>query len=183
MSSPGFKILWTASGFTPIHPDVVQEIGKYRNNRLRANTHRIVRIAPSIVVKYGLLISKKEAENMRIMAKNTAIPLPKVLAYGTFGPFPRGARRNIICDGEFYETYIYMTLVKGKNLEEVWDSCSRSDKRAISRQLTTYHEELRNLVASYIGSIDNGPVLDMASPSITTKGNFRLPSTLSRSLS
>jgi hypothetical protein len=114
------------------------------------------------------------------MAKNTSIPVPKVLAYGTFGPFRRSARSNEICDGQFYETYIYMTLAKGQSLENVWDSCDDSSRKAISKQLTTYLEQLRKLEGSYIGSLNNGPVLDMASPSIKSKGTYVFPLTFSR---
>jgi hypothetical protein len=176
MSPQRFNILWAASGFTPTHPDAVREMASEKTNRLPAKTHRIVKISPGVVVKYGLLVNKKEAENMMIMAKNTSIPVPKVLAYGTFGPYRRSARSNEICDGQFYETYIYMTLAKGQTLENVWDSCDDSSRKAISKQLTTYLEQLRKLEGSYIGSLNSGPVLDMASPSIKSKGTYsRLP--------
>lgn len=170
MMSPKFTVLWAASGFTPIHPDAVQEMGSEKANRLPAKTHRVVQIGPGVAVKYGLLVSKKEAENMMVMAKNTGIPVPKVLAYGTFGPFPRSARDNFICDGQFYETYIYMALAKGQSLDKAWDSCTGSSRQAISKQLTTYLQELRKLEGSYIGSLNSGAVLDMASPSIKSKG-------------
>jgi len=172
MSSPKFKVLWAASGFTPTHPDAIQEIASEETNRLPAKTHRVVQIRPGILVKYGLHVTTKEAQNMMVISKNSTIPIPKVLAYATFGPFLRAARGNVIREGKFYETYIYMALARGQPLDKIWDACSKKTRKAVSEQLTNYLRELRKLTGHYIGSLNNGPVLDLASPSIKNKGKI-----------
>lgn len=118
---------------------------------------KIVRVSPTIVVKYGDCVQLVEAESLEFVAKHTSIPVPKVYAVYTYGPFEDR-------DEEWaskYDTYIFMDFIDGQTLEKEWGVLNDETKSQIVAELKSYFTELRTIPGgTYIGSLNNGPVMD-----------------------
>ncbi|KAE8323655.1 kinase-like protein [Aspergillus sergii] len=97
----------------------------------------IVRISPTVVVKFGTCVSVPEAKNVIYVAENSKkIPVPEVFAYCTYGPIDRD-----IGDYAPFST-----------------SYDRQTKIHVALQLKEYIDELHSIRSTlYIGSADHGP--------------------------
>jgi len=102
-------------------------------------------MGPDIIVKYGERVRLSEAEAMKYIGENTNIPVPAVL-------------KAFEWEGK---TYIYMTRLPGKTLEDCLDKFSDSQLERIVEQLAGYVNEMRSLGESnYIGSTNHAPCTD-----------------------
>jgi len=105
----------------------------------------VVGMGPDLVVKYGDRVRLSEAEAMEYIARNTDIPVPKVLK-----AFEQAGR-----------TYIYMTRISGQTLDSRLDNLSDAQVERIVEQVAGYVTEMRNLGENdYIGSTTRGPCTD-----------------------
>ncbi|KAJ5890430.1 uncharacterized protein N7473_006658 [Penicillium subrubescens] len=131
----------------------------------------VLRLSPDMVVKYGPQVTTStEAQSMMFVAEYTkAIPIPKIFAYCTYGPL----NRDIDDYGSLFDTYIFMSFVKGQTLDSTWDSYDELTKTRIAHQLKTYMNELREIRSEpYIGSVNKGPVRDQIFDNFYVKGPF-----------
>lgn len=132
----------------------------------------ILRVSSDMVVKYGLIVTTIEAQSMMFVAEHTkSTPVPKVFAYCTHGPLDRDPDDY----GSQFDTYIFMSLVEGQTLDSAWDSYDELTKIHISNQLRTYMDEVRAIKSEpYIGSVNNGPVMDQIFDNFPIKGSSAL---------
>src|SRR5437762_6579058 len=102
-------------------------------------------LGPNIVVKYGQRARMSEVDTMKFVVAKTNIPMPKILE-----AFER--------DGK---TYIYMTQVPGKCLDDCMSDLSEAQLEQVVQELAGFVNEMRNLGENnYIGSINRGPCTD-----------------------
>ena len=129
---------------------------------------KIVRLSPTLVVKFGSRVAVAEAKNMRFVLQHSQnIPVPEVFAYCTYGPISR----DVDDYGSLFDTYIFMSYVDGQTLDIAWESYDNEAKARVSSQLKKYLDDLRSInEASYIGSSDYGPVLDPILASYSFQG-------------
>ncbi|KAE8155349.1 kinase-like domain-containing protein [Aspergillus avenaceus] len=108
----------------------------------------IVRLSPTVVVKFGPRVTVTEANSMIYVAQNSMkVPVPEVFACCTYGPIDR----DIDDYGSLFDTYIFMSFVDGQPL----------DTTRVASQLKEYIDDIRSMGdTSYIGSVDHGPVMD-----------------------
>jgi hypothetical protein len=108
-------------------------------------------------VKYGDSVQLIEAKSMEFVARHTSLPVPQVYAAYTYGPFEDR-------DEEWsskYDTYIFMDFVDGQTLEKEWSSLHDEAKSRIMTELKAYFAQLRAIPGgTYIGSLNDGPVMD-----------------------
>ncbi|KAJ6024314.1 Aminoglycoside phosphotransferase [Penicillium herquei] len=95
---------------------------------------KIVRISESLVVKKGPDLRAHEVSNLRFVAANTTIPVPKVHDV----QYENGK-----------VTAITMDYMPGKRLDEL----------SVTEQLRGYITQLRNLKGTYIGGADGGTAI------------------------
>ena len=99
------------------------------------------------VVKFGPDVDIYEAKAMAFVANSAlSVPVPKVF------------RAEIFEDGT---TVIEMEDIPGETLQEVWPTISEEAKKSFARQMNAILEHLRSLQGRYIGSVDEGPAVDM----------------------
>ncbi|KAK2877840.1 hypothetical protein FQN49_001133 [Arthroderma sp. PD_2] len=110
---------------------------------------RVFVLTPDLIVKYGSYSILSEARALEFVAKNTIVPLPRVV-------------RTYRClDGD---CYILMKRCPGVPLSTVIHTMSEEEKKRILLQLRTYMDELRSLKpdrAGVVGSTDFGPLNDL----------------------
>lgn len=111
-------------------------------------TRKVVRISEDLVVKKrtsdGPTFEPHEISNLRSVAANTTIPVPKVHDVH----WEDGKVAGMVMD--------YMP---GKPLNKVWKTLTSDEKQSITDDLRGYVSQLRNLKGSpYIGAIDGGVV-------------------------
>jgi hypothetical protein len=82
-----------------------------------------------------------EAQTLRFIATNTTIPVPKV--YDIHWE-----------DGKFVT--IVIDYMRGKRLDEAWDTLDSDQKLSIASELHAYINQLRDLKGGYIGAIVRG---------------------------
>lgn len=107
------------------------------------HNRKIVRISEDLVVKKAKDLRVHEASNLRFIAGNTTIPVPKV----------HDVRWE---DGKVVG--IVVDYMPGKQLEAVWDTLSPDQKQSIAEQLRGYIGQMRKLKGDYIGAVDRGTV-------------------------
>jgi hypothetical protein len=157
ISEPQLNVQYSAPGFCLPHPDTVNQFCRDQSNLIFCQGVTIVKVSPEVVVKFGAHVNIIEVKTMIHVAQNTGVPVPKVFAYYTYGPIDR----DVGDYGGLYDTYIFMSFIAGETLHTAWDSFDVSAKSHISRQLTSYIQEIRDMGnVGYIGSIDHGPVTD-----------------------
>lgn len=105
---------------------------------------QIARLGEDRVVKSGRNLRAHEAANLRYIAENTTIPIPKV----------HDVRWE---DGKV--TAIVMDYMPGKRLEEAWDTMDHEQKLCTARELHDYVSQLRALKGTYIGGADSGKAI------------------------
>ena len=99
------------------------------------------------VIKFGPDVDIYEAKAMAFIANSAlSVPIPKVF------------RAEIFEDGT---TVIEMENIPGETLQEIWPTLSEEGKKSFARQMNAILEQLRSLQGRYIGSVEEGPVVDM----------------------
>ncbi|OBT80737.1 hypothetical protein VF21_00346 [Pseudogymnoascus sp. 05NY08] len=102
---------------------------------------KVVKISDQIAVKFGTQVPLLEAETMRFIAANSAVPVPKVLA--TFSEEETGMN------------FIVMELVQGRTLEDLMPTLNSEEKSEISLQIKNAIDELRSIQPpNYIGGLN-----------------------------
>lgn len=104
------------------------------------------------VAKIGPIIRMAEAETMRIVRRETSIPVPEVY--------------NAYRDDETGHVCIVMEFVQGKQLDQAWPELSGEEKESIIQQLAGYFKELRQIKGTFIGGIDGSPLDEQLFPDI-----------------
>ncbi|KAF5127157.1 hypothetical protein E5D57_008085 [Metarhizium anisopliae] len=109
---------------------------------------RIVRVGQYFVVKYGVLVSLTEGENMLFVRETCDISVPQVFAlYSRI--YPGGTKVS----------YIVMEYIQGKSLDNFWDTMSAADKSNTSQQLRLMLDKLRSVPSpGYFGCIGRRPM-------------------------
>ena len=116
---------------------------------LSKNEHgaKVAIVREHFAVKFGAVVSLSEAEMMKFIAGNTAVPVPKVHAAFT--------------DSKTQVSYIIMDYVPGSTLESLAPTLSAEEKTAICLQVRECIKELRELPPQgYFGVIGRKPYHD-----------------------
>ena len=101
-----------------------------------------------LALKFGRQVSLSEAHTLEFVAKNSHIPVPRVI---TAFESKNGQR------------YILMSRIRGVPLSSVFSQLSEEKQRNILRQLREYMNELRAIRSpepGYIGAVDLSPLHD-----------------------
>ncbi|GKZ19922.1 hypothetical protein AbraIFM66951_001201 [Aspergillus brasiliensis] len=140
----------------------------------RATKVEIVEVSPDVTLKYGANVTVHEANNILWLEKYApTVPIPKLLACYTWGPFKRRIDRPNRYDSE-YETYIFMRSVKGQPLNAYWNEFDQATKRQITQRLKDIFVQLRAMANErYVGCFKNGPVTDRILRYWDNKGPFK----------
>ncbi|KAI4648507.1 uncharacterized protein J4E79_010129 [Alternaria viburni] len=164
-SSPQIHVQYLAPGHELITPE---QFHASNPENLGVN---LAKTSPKIAVKWGHHVSLIEAKNMLYVAENTSIPVPRLYAAYAYGPIDRSLDDH----ATFYDVYIFVEFIEGEDLGKSWDKHTSTEKQAISADLKKYMDELRSLPpANYIGSVDEGPVIDnMLEWSTSCRGPFK----------
>ncbi|CAG8232586.1 unnamed protein product [Penicillium salamii] len=117
---------------------------------------KFIRISEDRVVKLGFNLNPGEAANLRFVAGNTSIPVPK--------PYDVGWENGKV-------TSIEMDYMPGNPLDKVWHSLDSTQRLTIANQLQGYISQLRKLKGDFIGSADRGNII-YGSQSTTRCGPF-----------
>ncbi|KAJ6263578.1 hypothetical protein Dda_2142 [Drechslerella dactyloides] len=150
---PKVSIHFQKPGFTPTTPEELERLEPL----YAAGGTRIKNFSPTVAVKYGSRLEVKEATTMIFIAEHTSIPVPKVHAVYTYGPFDRPDFDAV----DEYDTYIFMDYIDGETLEKAWENLDGQTKSSIMADLKHCLEELRSLQGgTYVGSLEYGPVMD-----------------------
>jgi serine/threonine protein kinase len=128
---------------------------------LPGSDRKVVKVDSNTVAKLGPGLDITEAESMRFIRNNTALPVPQVLnAYEEDG-----------------YGYILMEFVEGDSLEKIWPNLSSSERTVILTELKDYIRQMRQIVCpdgTPIGSVTGGPAIDRRQLSAVKGGPFRL---------
>ncbi|KAK6336334.1 hypothetical protein TWF696_001895 [Orbilia brochopaga] len=167
---PKVSVYIQKPGFTPPTPEELEKLEPF----FHRGGCKITKISPTVAVKYGCGVDVKEAITMEFIAEHTSIPVPKVHAVYTYGPFDR-PEFDIVDE---YDTYIFMDYIDGETLEKDWENQDSQAKSSIMADLKRCLEELRGLQGgTYVGSLENGPVLDQILDYKPNKGSWTPKST------
>ena len=98
---------------------------------IRTNAIKVVRVKERFAVKIGYSIPPLEAENMKFVAANSKVPVPKVHA-------------NFI-DPETQKRYVVMDFVPGTDLQKLLPSLTPTEKTTISQRIRQAVNELRTI--------------------------------------
>ncbi|CDM34173.1 Protein kinase-like domain [Penicillium roqueforti FM164] len=99
--------------------------------RPELSLRKIIRVAQDRLLKYGPSQDiELEAENMRYISENTAIPIPHV-------------HETQIHDGGAKS--ILMDYIEGQTLQDAWSSMIPSQKMSVAQELRGYVQQLRGL--------------------------------------
>ncbi|KAE8352300.1 kinase-like domain-containing protein [Aspergillus coremiiformis] len=108
---------------------------------------KVVRVKEHFAVKFGIGIPLSEAENMRFLAANSNVPVPKVYA--------------TLIDPETKRIFIIMEYIHGDNLQKLLPSLTRPQKAIICKLVKDAIIELRNVPPpDYLGTLNHRPYHD-----------------------
>lgn len=111
---------------------------------VRTNAIKVVRVRENFAVKIGFSIPPLEAENMKFVAVNSKVPVPKV--------------HDHFVDPETQKRYIIMDYVPGTDLEKLLPSLTSVEKRTVSKRIRNAIDELRRIPAQgYFGNLTHTP--------------------------
>jgi hypothetical protein len=153
---PGFKIP---------QPDQVEKRKKRLGAGYGTMTHNwAFKLSPTLAVKYGVRVKLLEAQNMLFIEQHTTIPVPKVHAVYSCkvldksgNPPPPASKQ----DDDQVCTYIFMDLVAGSSIDEIWDKWDDATRLNLQNELKDYVRQLRDIPSEgYIGSLNRGPIVD-----------------------
>jgi hypothetical protein len=118
---------------------------------IRTNAIKVVRVKEHFAVKIGYSIPPLEAENMKFVAANSSVPVPKVHA-------------NFV-DPETKKRYIVMDFVPGTDLQKLLPSLTPTEKQTIDELRTipspNYFENLNETpyIDGVLSTPDNNPII------------------------
>ncbi|KAE8407004.1 hypothetical protein BDV37DRAFT_241686 [Aspergillus pseudonomiae] len=105
---------------------------------------KVVRVNKHFAVKFGHGIPLLDAENMKFLAANSKVPVPKV--YTAFR------------DRSTKKTYIIMQYIHGDTLQELLPSLNQAEKAAICNSIKNAITELRSIPPpGYLGMLNHHP--------------------------
>ncbi|KAE8148648.1 kinase-like domain-containing protein [Aspergillus avenaceus] len=105
---------------------------------------KIVRVRERFAVKVGISIPPLEAENMKFIAANSKVPVPKV--YDHF------------VDPETQKRYIIMDYIPGTDSQKLVRSLSEDRKKTVSKRIREALDELRRIPSQgYLGNLNRTP--------------------------
>ncbi|KAJ5530181.1 Aminoglycoside phosphotransferase [Penicillium freii] len=114
---------------------------------IRTNAIKVVRVKEHFAVKIGYAIPPLEAENMKYVAANSEIPVPKVYA-------------NVV-DPETQKRYIVMDFIPGVDLQKLLPSLTPAEKTKVSKRIKEAVDELRTISPpGYFGNLTGTPYID-----------------------
>ncbi|CAI7634431.1 unnamed protein product [Penicillium bialowiezense] len=114
---------------------------------IRTNAIKVVRVNDHFAVKIGYSILPLEAENMKFVAANSKVPVPKVHA-------------NFV-EPETRKRYVVMDFVPGTDLQKLLPSLTPTEKATISKRIKEAIDKMRRLPSTdYIGNLDGTPYID-----------------------
>lgn len=114
---------------------------------VRTNAIKVVRVRENFAVKIGFSIPPLEAENMKFVAANSKVPVPKV--------------HDHFVDPETQKRYIIMDYVPGTDLEKLLPSLTPVEKKTVSKRIKHAIDELRRIPAQgYFGNLSHMPYSD-----------------------
>ncbi|KAF1948496.1 kinase-like protein [Byssothecium circinans] len=119
--------------------------------RFRKRNGTVLFLSEKICVKYGSSASLSEASTMQFVAKQTAVPVPRV--YCAF------AKEN--------RTYIVMERIRGEPVGSGWFKRSEESRAKILGQLKEMVEEMRRISPPEgvgVAHVDGGPLYDPRLP-------------------
>lgn len=155
---PAIKIIYSSKDFCHPYPDFSQ--GRKEERISGEGCAPVIKIAPNLVVKYGAHVKVTEAESLLFLERNAPnIPVPRVYACYLRGPYNRDPDDF----GSVYDTYIVMTFIEGRCLDEAWNDLDEHCKTSIAAQLHTYVQELRSISRGgkhTVASVADGPLKD-----------------------
>ncbi|GLA56703.1 hypothetical protein AtubIFM54640_000360 [Aspergillus tubingensis] len=100
---------------------------------------KVVRVKERFAVKFGFSIAPLEAENMRFVATNSKVRVPKV--YDDF------------VDPETQKRYIIMGYIPGTDLQKLAPSLSEDQKKKVSKRIKEALDEMRRITSQgYLGT-------------------------------
>lgn len=88
---------------------------------IRTNAIKVVRVKEHFAVKIGYAIPPLEAENMKYVAANRKIPVPKVYA-------------NIV-NPKTQKRYIVINFIPGADLQKLLPSLTPAEKTKVSKRI------------------------------------------------
>ncbi|KAG6214995.1 hypothetical protein E4U50_008037 [Claviceps purpurea] len=131
----------------PIPIPSVQDIEREAEVLLERSGCRVVRYGNHFVIKYGVLVSLTEGENMLFVRQTQPLLAPEVFALFSVKN-DKGGRVN----------YIIMDNVVGDGLDKVWATLDTPEKCRIAGELRLQIETLRKIPApGYFGCIGRRP--------------------------
>lgn len=101
----------------------------------------ILKIAPpssTKVMRYEKNIMKAEVEVMRLVRKNTKVPVPEILFYDD---------THSICDSD----YFFMAKLDGSSYSSIKDSLTEDEKKAIEFKLGQYNKKINEIINDRFG--------------------------------
>lgn len=105
---------------------------------------KVVRVRDRFAVKVGTSIAPLEAENMKFVAANSKVPVPKV--------------HDQFVDRKTQKRYIIMDHVHGKDLQKLAPSLSGDQKKTVSKRIREALDELRRIPSQgYFGNLNHTP--------------------------
>ncbi|KAH8434257.1 phosphotransferase family protein [Aspergillus melleus] len=108
---------------------------------------KVVRVNKDFAVKMGHNVTIIEAENMKYLAENSKVPVPKVHA--------------AFKDPDTNKTYIIMQYIPGDTLQSLLPSLSKTEKATICSLVKAAVAELRSIPPpDYFGMLNRHPYLD-----------------------
>lgn len=111
---------------------------------IRTNTIKVVRVKERFAVKIAHGIPPQEAENMKFVAANSKVSVPKVYA-------------NFV-DLETTKRYIIMDFVPGSDLQKLLPSLTPAEKKKVSERIKEQIDELRSIPPpDYLGNLNAMP--------------------------
>jgi hypothetical protein len=152
-------------GFEILQPDQVEK----RKEQLGTGYDGTIcpfafKLSPTLAVKYGVKVKFREAQNMLFIEQHTTIPVPKVYAVyscqalNKFGDPVKPASKQ---EGDPICTYIFMDLVAGTAIDEIWETWDDATHLNVRNELKDYVRQLREIPAeNYVGGLNRGPVVD-----------------------
>ncbi|KAL4994376.1 kinase-like domain-containing protein [Aspergillus recurvatus] len=105
---------------------------------------KVVRVKERFAVKVGTSVAPLEAENMKFVAANSNVPIPKV--YDHF------------VDPETQKRYIIMDYIPGTDLQKLAPCLAEDQKKTVSKRIREALDELRRIPSQgYFGNLNRTP--------------------------
>ncbi|KAB8208854.1 kinase-like protein [Aspergillus parasiticus] len=108
---------------------------------------KVVRVRERFAVKLGTSIAPLEAENMKFVAANIKVPVPKV--------------HDHFVDPETQKRYIVMDYVPRTDLQKLAPSLPEDQKKTVSKRIRDALDELRRIPSQgYFGNLNRASYYD-----------------------